>query len=140
VGLLSSATAVHRDHMRVIEVAFEFVEAGASIFPATIIATIISVLAAADSGGRRSWLAVAGAARPGMLGTLAALVEAMAAACRRAVLASLTRASAFYQPVSYEDRPARRSAAATGSAVGSTRATRHQETVRFILPDRAYRG
>src|SRR5271163_4908519 len=49
VGLVSSSTAVHRDKMRVIEVAFEFVEAGDSLFPLAIIATVVSVLAAADS-------------------------------------------------------------------------------------------
>ena len=49
VGVLSSATAVHRDHMRVIEIAFEFVEAGRRALPGTIIATVISVLAAAGS-------------------------------------------------------------------------------------------
>jgi hypothetical protein len=48
-GLVSSSTAVHRDKMRVIEVAFEFVEAGDSLFPLAIIATVVSVLAAADS-------------------------------------------------------------------------------------------
>jgi DNA circularisation protein N-terminus len=49
VGLLSSATSVHRDHLRVIEVAFEFIGAGSSLFPLTIIATVVSVLSAADS-------------------------------------------------------------------------------------------
>jgi DNA circularisation protein N-terminus len=33
VGLLSSTTAVYRDHLRVIEGAFEFVETRSSIFP-----------------------------------------------------------------------------------------------------------
>jgi prophage DNA circulation protein len=49
VGLLSAGTAVHRDHMRVIEIELEFVEAGSSIFPLAVIATVVSVLAAADS-------------------------------------------------------------------------------------------
>ena len=48
VGLLSAGTAVHRDHMRVIEIELEFVEAGSSIFPLAVIATVVSVLAAAD--------------------------------------------------------------------------------------------
>jgi len=48
VGLLSSSTAVHWDKMRVIQVEFEFIEVGPSIFPLAIIATVISVLAAAD--------------------------------------------------------------------------------------------
>ncbi len=82
VGLLSSATAIHRDRMRVIEVAFEFVEAGASIFPATIIATIISVLAAADSalmaaGGDLGGVAIpAAAAGPAVTGEAQAVVGA----------------------------------------------------------------
>ena len=86
VGLLSSATAVHRDHMRVIEVAFEFVEAGASIFPATIIATVISVLAAADSaltaaGGDLGGVAIpAAAAGPAVTGEARAVVAAFGAA------------------------------------------------------------
>jgi prophage DNA circulation protein len=86
VGLLSSATAVHRDHMRVIEVAFEFVEAGASIFPATTIATIISALAAADSaltaaGGDLGGVAIpAAAAGPAVTGEAQAVVGAFGAA------------------------------------------------------------
>jgi prophage DNA circulation protein len=49
VALVSSGTAVHRDKMRVIEVAFEFIEQGGTVFPTAIIATAIAVLAAADS-------------------------------------------------------------------------------------------
>ena len=49
VGVISASTAVHRDHMRVIEVAFEFVEAGESNIIGQVIATVISVLAAASS-------------------------------------------------------------------------------------------
>jgi prophage DNA circulation protein len=86
VGLLSSATAVHRDHMRVIEVAFEFVEAGANIFPATIIATTISVLAAADgaltaAGGDLGGVAIpAAAAGPAVTGEAQAVVASFGAA------------------------------------------------------------
>lgn len=49
VSVGSASTAIHKDRMRVIEVAFEFVEAGSPIFPSTIIATAVAVLAAADS-------------------------------------------------------------------------------------------
>jgi prophage DNA circulation protein len=49
VALLSAATAVHRDHMRVIEIAFEFVEAGPTSVIGQVIATVISVLTAAGS-------------------------------------------------------------------------------------------
>ena len=47
VGLISASSSVHRDRMRVIEVQFEFVEAGDGLFPLAIIATVVSVLAAA---------------------------------------------------------------------------------------------
>jgi prophage DNA circulation protein len=46
VDVLSASTAVHRDKMRVIEVAFEFLEHSETIFPSAIIATAVSVLAA----------------------------------------------------------------------------------------------
>ncbi len=49
VAVLSAATSVRKDRMRVIEVAFEFVEQGGSIFPSMAIATVVAVLAAADS-------------------------------------------------------------------------------------------
>ena len=49
VALLSCGTAVHFEKMRLIQVALEFIEDGGSILPATIIATAIEVLAAADS-------------------------------------------------------------------------------------------
>jgi prophage DNA circulation protein len=49
VALLSAASAVHRDHMRVIEIAFEFVEAGPTSVIGQVIATVISVLTAASS-------------------------------------------------------------------------------------------
>jgi len=49
VAVGSASTAIHRDKMRVIEVAFQFIEAGSPVFPSTIIATVIAVLAAADS-------------------------------------------------------------------------------------------
>jgi prophage DNA circulation protein len=39
VALVSSGTAVHRDKMRVIEVTFEFIEQGGTVFPTAIIAT-----------------------------------------------------------------------------------------------------
>ena len=90
VGLLSSATAVHRDHMRVIEVAFEFVEAGSSIFPLTIIATVVSVLAAADSAltaSSTSFAAVAtpaAAAGPAVTGEGQAVTSSFAAAATAA--------------------------------------------------------
>lgn len=44
VGVLSAATSVHKTKMRMIEVAFEFIEASEVIFPTAIIATAISVL------------------------------------------------------------------------------------------------
>ena len=86
VGVVSSATAIHRDHMRVIEVAFEFVEAGGGIFPLTIIATIISVFAAASSALTASGSnlgMVAGpvaAAGPAVTGEGQAVVTSFAAA------------------------------------------------------------
>ncbi len=46
VDVLSASTAVHRDRMRVIEVAFEFLEHSDTVFPSAIIATAVSVLAA----------------------------------------------------------------------------------------------
>ena len=49
VSVASASTAVHRDRMRIIEVAFEFLEQSATVFPSTIIATAVSVLAAAAS-------------------------------------------------------------------------------------------
>ena len=64
VGLVSSSTAVHRDKMRVIEVALEFVEAGDSLFPLAIVATVVSVLAAADSALTATNNDLAGSAGP----------------------------------------------------------------------------
>ncbi len=49
VSLLSCATSVRRDAMRVIEVQFEFVEQGDRYFPSVLIATAVSVLSAAAS-------------------------------------------------------------------------------------------
>lgn len=48
VSLLSCSTSVRKDAMRVIEVAFEFIEQGSQIFPVTLIATAIQVASAAD--------------------------------------------------------------------------------------------
>jgi hypothetical protein len=74
VDVASATTAVHRDRMRVIEVAFEFVEHGTTIFPSAYIATAVSVRAAAasslvactqDLGGVAAPAAAAGSAVTG---------------------------------------------------------------------------
>ncbi|HEY8685987.1 MAG TPA: DNA circularization N-terminal domain-containing protein [Chloroflexota bacterium] len=44
VAVLSAATSIHKDKMRMIEVAFEFIEASEVIFPSAIIATAVSVV------------------------------------------------------------------------------------------------
>lgn len=44
VAVLSAATSIRKDKMRVIEVAFEFIEASDTIFPTAIIATAVSVV------------------------------------------------------------------------------------------------
>ena len=49
VDVMSATTAVHKDRMRVIAVAFEFMEHSDVIFPSAIIATAIAVLAATSS-------------------------------------------------------------------------------------------
>jgi prophage DNA circulation protein len=49
VAVLSAGTAVHRDKLRVIEVSFEFIEQGGSIFPMAVIATAVAVLSVADA-------------------------------------------------------------------------------------------
>ena len=85
VGLLSASSAVHRDKMRVIEVAFQFVEAGDSLFPLAIIATAVSVLAAAQTALTSSNVsygavaAPAAAVGPAVTGEGASVVGAFAA-------------------------------------------------------------
>ena len=64
VAVGSASTAIHRDKMRVIEVAFQFIEAGSPVFPSTIIATVIAVLAAADSALTASGSDLGGTAIP----------------------------------------------------------------------------
>jgi len=64
VAVGSASTAIHRDKMRVIEVAFQFIEAGSPVFPSTIIATVIAVLAAADSALTASGRDLGGTAIP----------------------------------------------------------------------------
>ena len=61
---MSASTAIHRDKMRVIEVAFQFIEAGSPVFPSTIIATVVAVLAAADSALTASRTDLGGTAIP----------------------------------------------------------------------------
>jgi prophage DNA circulation protein len=86
VSVGSASTAIHKDKMRVIEVAFQFIEAGSPIFPSTIIATVVAVLAAADSaltagntdlGGTAIPAATAG---PAVTGEGQAVVTSFAAA------------------------------------------------------------
>jgi len=64
VAVGSASTAIHRDKMRVIEVAFQFIEAGSPVFPATIIATAVAVFAAADSALTASGSDLGGTAIP----------------------------------------------------------------------------
>jgi prophage DNA circulation protein len=64
VAVGSASTAIHRDKMRVIEVAFQFIEAGSPVFPSTIIATVVAVLAAADSALTASGSDLGGTAIP----------------------------------------------------------------------------
>ena len=64
VSVGSATTAIHKDKMRVIEVAFQFIEAGSPVFPSTIIATVIAVLAAADSALTASGSDLGGTAIP----------------------------------------------------------------------------
>ena len=63
-GVVSAASSVHRDKMRVIEVAFEFVEAGGDLVPLKVIATIVSVVAAAGSALTACGTSFAAAAVP----------------------------------------------------------------------------
>lgn len=64
VSVGSATTAIHKDKMRVIEVAFQFIEAGSPVFPSTIIATVIAALAAADSALTASGTDLGGTAIP----------------------------------------------------------------------------
>jgi len=86
VAVGSASTAIHRDKMRVIEVAFQFIEAGSPVFPSTIIATVIAVLAAADSaltasGSDLGGMAIpAAAAGPAVTGEGQTVVTSFAAA------------------------------------------------------------
>jgi prophage DNA circulation protein len=82
VGLLSSSTAVHWDKLRVIEVAFEFIEAGDAIFPLTVIATVVSVLAAADSALTACGTSFAATATPATAAGPPVLAEARSVAAR----------------------------------------------------------
>jgi len=86
VAVLSSSTAIHKDKMRVIEVAFEFIEQGGTVFPSAIIATGIAVLLAAgnaltaansDLGGTAGPVAAIG---PTVIGEGRAVVTSFAAA------------------------------------------------------------
>jgi prophage DNA circulation protein len=47
VALLSYGTAIHKDHARVIEIHFEFIEAGQPSLLSTVISTVVSVLSLA---------------------------------------------------------------------------------------------
>jgi prophage DNA circulation protein len=78
VAVASASTAVHKDKMRVIEVAFEFIEAGANLFPLTVIATAIEVLAAADSALTAVGTDLGGAAIPAAAAGPAVTGEAQA--------------------------------------------------------------
>jgi prophage DNA circulation protein len=87
VSLLSCATAVRRDAMRVIEVAFEFIEQGDRLFPSVLIATAFSVLAAADIGVTACGSSLGGVAGPAAsaggaaIGEGVAVTQAFATAC-----------------------------------------------------------
>ena len=87
VSVASATTSVHRDRMRVIEVAFQFIEAGDPILPATIIATIVSVLAAADTALTASGTDLASIAVP------AALLGPLVTGEAQAVVASFAAAT-----------------------------------------------
>lgn len=87
VSVLSCATSVRKDAARVIEIAFEFIEQGSRSLTATLIATAVSVLSAADLcvpavgadlGGVAGAAASAGSA-PELEGV--AVVTAFGAAC-----------------------------------------------------------
>jgi prophage DNA circulation protein len=80
VGLLSAGTAVHWDKLRVIEVLFEFIAAGDAIFPLTVIATVVSVLAAADSALTASGTRFAAVATPAAAAGPRVLTEARSVA------------------------------------------------------------
>lgn len=87
VSLLSCATSVRKEAMRVIEVLFEFREYGQQIFPAALIGAAVSVLASVSSAliGAGSSLGgvAAPAARLGAIGIGAgqSVVTAFAATC-----------------------------------------------------------
>jgi prophage DNA circulation protein len=80
VGLLSSSTAVQWDKLRVIQIEFEFIEVGSSIFPLMIIATVISVLAAADSALTATGTSFAAVATPAAVIGPPVLVESQTVA------------------------------------------------------------
>jgi hypothetical protein len=82
VGLLSSSTAVHWDKLRVIEVAFEFIEVGAATFALTVIATVVSVLAVADSALTSCGTNFALVATPAAAASPSVLAEAQTVATR----------------------------------------------------------
>jgi prophage DNA circulation protein len=67
VAVLSASTSVHRDKGRVIEVAFEFIEQGNPSLLSTIIATVVSVLAAAGSALTGCNASLGGVAAPAAL-------------------------------------------------------------------------
>lgn len=88
VALLSCATAVRRDAMRVIEVQFEFIEQGEQSFPLQLIATAVSVVAASDllvsiSGGSigSGSPGAAAAMSPTAIGAGVTTVQGFATAC-----------------------------------------------------------
>jgi len=78
VAVGSASTAIHRDKMRVIEVAFEFIEAGSPVFPTTIIATAVAVFAAADSALTAAGSDLGGTAIPAAAAGPAVTAEAQA--------------------------------------------------------------
>jgi prophage DNA circulation protein len=85
VSVLSGASSVHRDRMRVIEVAFEFIEFSDTIFPTQIIAAAVEIFAAVAStleacnSDLETAAAPAAAAGPLATGAGAAIVRDFAA-------------------------------------------------------------
>lgn len=87
VSVLSCATSVRKDAMRVIEIAFEFIEQGTRSLTATLIATAVSVLSACDlavsaaGSGLGSTAGTAAAAGSAPAGECVAVVTSFGAAC-----------------------------------------------------------
>jgi prophage DNA circulation protein len=67
VAVLASSTSVHKEKMRVIEVAFEFIEQGNPSLLSTVIATVVSVLSAASSALAGCNSSLGGVAAPAAL-------------------------------------------------------------------------